>query len=262
MNKRFTAETQRTQRKHHSSTGSKSVFSQAGVTLLELLIAVTLVSLLSVGILTAMRVGLNALSKINQRVIANRKALGAQRVIEEEIAGLMPVTAECIGTPVKIQFFQGDPESMRFVSSYSLDDASRGYPRILELQVIPGEENHGVRLIVNEHLYTGARSAGLFCLGMMQDPALGASVPRFVPIQAGPRSFVIADKLAYCRFAYRETQPPPILARWVPRWIREEWPTGVRIDMAPLAPDPARVQVHTVIAPIHVNKLSLGVYLD
>ena len=39
---------------------------------------------------------------------------------------------------------------MRFVTSYSLEDAWRGRPRIAAMQVIPGENNQGVRLIVNE----------------------------------------------------------------------------------------------------------------
>ena len=54
---------------------------------------------------------------------------------------------------------------MRFVSSYSLQQGARGLPRILEFQVIRGEEGKGVRLVVNEQPYTGPRSAGFFVLG-------------------------------------------------------------------------------------------------
>ena len=55
--------------------------SKAGVTLLELLIAVSLVGLLSVGILMALRVGINAMEKTNGRLMSNRRNTGAQRVI-------------------------------------------------------------------------------------------------------------------------------------------------------------------------------------
>ena len=51
--------------------------------------------------------------------------------------------------------FQGDPQTMRFVSSYSLTEAARGLPRLLEYQVIPGEDGNSVRLVVNEIVYTG-----------------------------------------------------------------------------------------------------------
>ncbi|MBL8235281.1 MAG: homocysteine S-methyltransferase family protein, partial [Bryobacterales bacterium] len=124
---------------------------RAGVTLLELLIAVTLLSLLVAGVLTAMRAGLTALSRTNARVIANRKAVGAQRILEQQLAGFMPVIAECNaaggqGPFTRVPFFQGETQTMRFVSTYSLGDASRGVPRILEFQVIPGENEAGVRL--------------------------------------------------------------------------------------------------------------------
>ncbi|MEJ7607865.1 MAG: hypothetical protein WKF37_16740 [Bryobacteraceae bacterium] len=37
----------------------------------------------------------------------------------------------------RLPFFQGDTQTMRFVSTYSLQEAGRGFPGA-ELQVIPG----------------------------------------------------------------------------------------------------------------------------
>jgi len=85
--------------------------SRTGVTLIEVLIAVSLVSLLSVGILMALRVGMSAMEKANRRLMDNRRAVGARRIIEEQLAGFMPVIAvfsassEDAGT--KIPFFEG-----------------------------------------------------------------------------------------------------------------------------------------------------------
>src|SRR4029077_3540904 len=104
-----------------------------------------------------------------------------------------------------ISFLQGAPQSMRIASTYSLQQATRGFPMILEYQVIPGEDGAGVRLIVNEHIYSGPRSTGVFCTGMGIDPASGAPGPLFAPIQVGAGSFVLAEKLAFCRFSYRDT---------------------------------------------------------
>ncbi|HHN72816.1 MAG TPA: prepilin-type N-terminal cleavage/methylation domain-containing protein, partial [Thermopetrobacter sp.] len=127
---------------------------RAGVTLLELLIAVSLVSLLSTAVLVALHVGLNAMEKTNSRVIRNRRVLGAQRILEQQIAGMIVTVAACgiqAGGPVaELPFFEGRPQTMRFVSSYSLEEGHRGYPRILEYQVIPRDDGRGVRLIVNE----------------------------------------------------------------------------------------------------------------
>jgi len=236
--------------------------STAGVTLMELLIAVTLVSLLSVGILFALRVGLNAMEKANTRLMSNRRVLGAQRALEQQIAGLMPVTADCRSAPdappVKMPFFQGEPQSMRFVSSFSLEEAGRGYPRIVEFQVIPGEDQQGVRLVVNELLYWGPMSTGMLCLG--PSPALPG--PMFRPIEVGPRSFVLADRLAYCRFSYQELAPPPELRRWVVRWIRPELPAAIRIEMAPLTPDPSKLPLLTMTAPVRVDRDPMTAYED
>ncbi|MBV6431031.1 MAG: hypothetical protein IANPNBLG_01153 [Bryobacteraceae bacterium] len=241
--------------------------SRAGVTLLELLIAVSLLSLLVAGILTAMRVGLNALQRTNHRVMANRRAMGARMILEQQIAGFMPVNADCSaagGKPpyARIPFFEGEPQSMRFVSSYSLAEASRGAPSILEFQVIPGEENRGYRLVVNEVPYTGSLGAGRFCLGLANDPVLGTSVPQFVPIAVGANSFVLADKLSRVRFLYREILPPPLNERWTPRWIQPYWPSAIRIEMQPLDPDPASINPMALTVPVFVNRAPMGQYAD
>ncbi len=238
-----------------------------GTTLLELLIAVTLVSLLAVGIMTAMRVGLSALSKSNDKLMGNRRIASVQKLLEAEIAGLIPVATECRPDPAappgaKFPFFEGRPDEMRFVSSYSLQEAARGYPRVLEFRVIQGEKNEGVRLIVNELFYTGPQSPGTLCLAMLPDPVTGDPVPRMPAVQASPASFVLADKLAYCRLIYREIAPPPLFEKWVPVWGRTQLPTAIRIEMAPLAPDPARLQMTSITAPVRVNKMVMGDYVD
>ena len=97
-----------------------------GFTLIEVLIAVTLVSLISVGMMVAMRVGLSAMQKTNTRLDANRRAAATQRIMKQQIEGLIPVTAQCLangdGARARITFFEGQPRSMRFVSTYTLGD--------------------------------------------------------------------------------------------------------------------------------------------
>jgi hypothetical protein len=239
---------------------------EAGVTLMELLIAVSLVSFISVGILMAMRVGLSAMEKINSRFLSNRKATGVQKIVESQIAGMMPVTADCRpggGAPVgRFSMFEGRPDQLRFVSSYSLAEASRGYPRVLEFKVIPGERGQGVRLVVNERIYGGPYMVGSLCTGFAPGPE-GPMLPQFQQIDVGPASFVLADKLAYCRIVYRQTMPPPDLERWLPMWpVSDLLPSGIRIEMAPLTADGSRLQLMTVSAAVRVNKWVLGPYAD
>lgn len=237
---------------------------QRGLTLMEVLIAVSLVGLMSIGVLMSIRMGLNAMDKTNKRLMANRRVLGAQRILEQQVMGLMPAKADCRSMPDRpgamMMFFQGETQSMRFVSSYSIQEAGRGYPRILEFQVIPGEDSQGVRLVVNESLYWGPLSTGASCLGASQDPLLGGQVPLFRPIQVGTNSFVLADRLSFCRFLYQEPMPEPVAARWTPRWVRPKLPGAIRVEMAPLEEDAAKIQPLTVTLPLHVNRDVLANY--
>jgi len=235
-----------------------TVSSQRGVTLIELLISVTLVGLISVGVLMALRVGINAMDKTNTRLLSDRRVVGVHRIIERQVGNLIPVTALCGADASqpgrKEMFFQGEAQSMRFVSGYSLREAARGYPRILEYQVIPGERNLGVRLVVNELLYTGSASTGELCLGGSQG---------YRPIEVGPQSFVLADQLAYCRFAFLEREPRnPADADWVSTWRDDMYPAAIRIEMEPLNPDASRLPLLSLTLPLRISKQPLAPYPD
>jgi len=233
--------------------------SERGVTLVELLIAVTLVALLSVGMLFAMRVGLNALDRSKAALMANRRVVSVQRILEEQVANMMPVPALCGaggGPPSRIAFFQGEAQSMRFVSSFSLHQGDRGMAQILEFQVISGEDGAGVRLVVNERVYSGPLSTGAFCLGI----APGGSAPDFRPIEVGPLSFVLADKIAHCSFTFKERGPPFGEGKWMARWAKPFLPAAIGVEMAPLNPSAGRLQLVTLTMPVHVNRDPLTRY--
>jgi general secretion pathway protein J len=240
--------------------------SRRGVTLIEVLIAVSLLALLSVAMLTAMRVGLSAIGKADAKLMENRRVAGAQRIIEQELEGFMPTIAVCGseagGGRTGVPFFQGEPTAMRFVSTFSLQQGWRGRPQILELTVIPGDQGRGVRLIVNEIPYSPDTS-GMLCTGRVTDPETHVSLPRFRPIEAGPNSFVLADKLEFCRFVFLQPALPPALREtWRPKWVLPRWPLAVRIEMAPLAVDASRMQPVTVTAPLHVTRSPEIDYVD
>ena len=221
---------------------------ERGVTLIEVLIAVTLFSLLSVAMFLAMRIGLNAYAKADTRLMDNRRAAGAQRILADELGGIMPVMAACGagtgGAGSRAVFFEGQPGVMRLATTFSLAQGWRGQPQILALFVIPGEEQ-GLRLVVNETPYTGASAAGQYCTAAGQ----------FVPVAASAGSFVLADKLAYCRFSYlaapMAANEPPV---WKAIWNTQTWPLAVRIEMAPLAADPSRVQPISFTAPVYLHR--------
>jgi hypothetical protein len=242
---------------------------EAGVTLIEVVVAVTLLSLLSLGMVMAIRGGLSAYSKTEAKLMDNRRVAGAQRIVQQELEGLMPAFAMCgansaqgaAGT--RAVLFQGAPDSIWMVSTFSLEQGWRGQPQILQLFVIPGEDG-GVRLVVNELPYTGAGGAAQYCTGTIPAPNALTPIAQMMPTRTGPQTFVLADKLAFCRFSYYTPSgvpygPPPT---WQPNWAAKGWPLAVRIEMAPTTADPSRLQAITVTAPLHVRRDPDKVYID
>jgi hypothetical protein len=231
---------------------------RAGVTLLEMTIAITLLSLLTLGTAIAMRVGFDAFAKTDKKLMDIRRVAGAQHLLHQELAGLIPVLVACgdnsIASGFKAAFFQGEPSSMRLVSSFSLQQGWRGAPQILEMTVTAAEQGQGVRLVVNEVPYTGYLGTARFCTSATMDPS-GAYIPHFIPVSAGEHAFVLADQLAYCRLSYygpgKQPEQPPA---WSSQWTSKGWPWGIRVEMAPFEPDPSRIQPITVTAPIHIRR--------
>ena len=232
----------------------------AGVTLLELLIAVSLVALLSIGMLYAMRAGLNTMSATNRRVAVNRRTTGAQHILEQQIGGFMPVFANCLSPDnpqgERTAFFQGIEDGMQFVTGYSITEAQRGLPRVVQMFVGPGKDGAGVRLLENEHPYNGPFGAGEYCLPPQPDPLTGEAVAQYRRPEQQPGSFVVADRLAAVHFFYLEGtllgEKPDV---WVPRWGHQNrWPRAVRIDMQPLDSDPSRVQPVSIVMPLHITR--------
>ena len=242
----------------------------AGVTLMEMLLAVTLVGLLSLGMVFAMRIGLMIFSKTNVRLMDDRKAVGAQRILEQELEGLVPFTLSCTGgesgparpgaVPGVTPYFQGDARTMRLISTFSLQQAWRGQPQLLDLSVIPGD-TAGVRLVVNEAPFSPA-AAGANCTGVATDPESGLAAPKFLPLVFGSRPFVLADQLAFCRFSYLMRPPQKIKPEWSASAAGMVWPLAIRIEMAPLVPDASRLQPFTIVAPIHLHRQPEIHYVD
>jgi len=234
---------------------------RAGVTLIEILIAVSLLSLLSVGMLISMRIGFNTMSKVDSRLVSDRRVSYARRIVEDEISGYTYTTANFHPRPDSgaiVAFNQWEPQTMRFVTTYSLQDAWRGRMQIAALQVIPGADGRGVRLIVNETPYTGPEQAGQMIASIDQDGTVN-----YASVVAGSQSFVLADRLSFCRFSYLQPVPTEPFQIWRPDWVqRQLLPQGVRIDMAPLDNSPADLHVSTVTVALHVNTTPGTIYAD
>lgn len=236
---------------HNSGSRRSRKRRTRGFTLVEMIIAVTLVAAIITGLLMAMRTGLTAYEKVNRRLEDNRRAMGLEQALHRQFGGMMPVTGECgVGGP-KVAAFNGDAASVRFVSSFSLAEGARGYPRVVEYAAAP-DPHGGLRLMMNERIYSGPSSVAPLCVNLT-----------FPPVEVTPQSVEMAGKLAYCRFAYRAPLPDsPMGANWTAIWQRPDLPRAVRIEMMPLDPNPSRLPMLTLNVPVHVTRLLATPYAD
>ncbi len=208
--------------------------SQRGMTLVEVLIAVSLAALLAGGLAGTLGQSIRTMEASDRRIAAARRNDGVQRILEQQVAGFLPVIAPCgiaVGQRVDAPFFQGAPSVTRFVTTYSLTGAARGGPRIVEWFFAPGEGGQGVRLLLNEYPYAGAPSAGLLCMPPVRDSFSGLTLLGFPPPAPREGTFVLADKLDNGRLSYlepaRDDRPP----RWVSVWsLMDVWPVAIRAE--------------------------------
>ncbi|MBI3694223.1 MAG: prepilin-type N-terminal cleavage/methylation domain-containing protein [Acidobacteria bacterium] len=230
----------------------------AGLTLLEVLVAVSLLSLLSVAILTALRTGAMAWEKTNTNLMLDRRIASANAIFHAELEGIFPAWAQARpagpNAPSTFLFFQGQPESMRFVTSYSLEAGPRAGLRLVELQVTPAER--GKRVLLNELPFESPRAAGRVVTGVLNDGPEGRPRLVFAPILAQPTSFVIADELEGCTFFYLTEDSLNERARFVPVWTRiDRLPAAVSVQLIPRR-DSARLRAVSVVVPIRSTMLS------
>ena len=224
----------------------------------------TLLSLLSVAMAFALRIGINAYQKTSGKLMENRRVAGAQRILEEELEGILPSVAPC--GPHTPPGEQPNRELVRLLSSGALPDAPGVHVFFAAGLARQPADSGAVRYPAGRwprRAAGGERTAVLRAAGggpiMYQDgsrPASGFGMPQFLPVNAGPQSFVLADKLAYCRFNYLWQPPkgdpaaPPV---WSPTAINNGWPLAVRVEMAPLEADPGTLQPLTVTAALHLH---------
>jgi len=223
---------------------SRRIAHSRGMTLIEVLVAVALLSLLSVGLFTSLQIGATSWSTTSQRLMLDRRVGTANAILHSSFASIVPLEAEiprerAIGLP-RLLFFQGEPGSMRYVSSYSVTEGVRGGLRIVELQV--SSAKNGVRILLNQLPYLGPLSAGNLVVDRVSDPDFPRGRIIFEPIRAMPTSLIIVDELAACTFSYlrrpRRRDEPSV---WLPYWgERDSIPAAIRVNLSPSTRD-ARV---------------------
>jgi prepilin-type N-terminal cleavage/methylation domain-containing protein len=229
--------------------------TERGVTLLELLIAISLVALLSTGMMLALRTSVQAYGKTGQRLESNRRTVGREQILSNQIGSAMAVTALCGPSGSGVSFLSGGAAGLRLVSSYSIAEGARGYPQIVEYRVLPAPDG-SVRLVVHESAYTGPASTAASCAGAsFNDTQLSGSLPGW---------YVLADRLAFCRFLYHEPYDPTTYLEtpWLPLWDRPFLPAAIRIEMKPAGPAAGGLPELGLTVPLRLTSNPFAVYED
>ena len=208
---------------------------EAGVTLLELLVSITIVSLLATTALFAWRVGVSGWEKASIQLERDRTVLAVHELLTEQIASMTPYQ-----TPIEqggqILFFQGEEETARFVSRYSLTHRSASGLYLVEYHV--AEQQDGTRqLLFREEPVRGVEELGARVAG--RDAESGVLRTRFHPFERGEAARVLLEGLQECRFEYYQPATPTRPGSWTSDWHggANEIPPAIRIHA--LAPKDA-----------------------
>ena len=225
----------------------------AGLTLIEILVAVTLLALLSAGMLTALAMSAGSWSQARERLTLDRRIATANQLLYAQFAAVTPVLMQppaLSGAP-PAPFFHGEPKQMRFVSSYSLDAGPRGGLIIVELNVQNAKE--GERLVLTQSPYRGPFSTGRYAMGTERDGPAGFRI-LYSPVRPRADSLIVADQLESCLFEYqREPRTPGEPAEWLPFWgDANQLPAAIRVRLTP-AKREARLQPVAITAEVRAR---------
>jgi len=132
----------------------------AGFTLLELLIAMTLVVIIIVLMTGAIRIGSRSITAGEKKMESEQRFRSVVSIFDAQIQSQIPLTYEEEGN--KKYYFWGEPKNLRFATNYSVWGAQQGY-LVVGYQIapdnfgkeimtatesVPGQEGHrDVRLI-------------------------------------------------------------------------------------------------------------------
>ena len=125
----------------------QSYNSQAGFTLIEVIIAVSILALLSVVIAVSWRVAANAQSRVDAKVVRIRGVEAAADLLEKQVASVVPLRDPNVES-ARVVYFHGNGQSVRFVSRYSLGSKSLAGMVLVEYKI--EREPEGDQLLIRE----------------------------------------------------------------------------------------------------------------
>lgn len=180
-----------------------------GFTLLEVLVAISLLGLLLVIAYAAMRTAVQA-SRSGEQLIARSEELRtAQTFLRRQFAGALPLGYDLDDRTGITYFFEGGHDTLQFVAPMP-GYLSRGGPHVQRLALV--QDGGGLRLEFNHSQLNGYDP----------DQALGD----------GRDPVVLVAGIAGGGFEFREREPDGTLGPWIDRWENPHFlPVAVRLRL-------------------------------
>ena len=211
--------------------------SESGFTLLEMLVAVTLVALMAISLWAVFRISIRSWSRGTDFIDANQHHRSIMDLVRKQMAsayGLVVSPDQAQGLPPRV-IFQGTENSLRFVSLNSLRfQESPGLTFVI--YEIGQDKNGDYSLVEKEARYLGQISAQEVT-AMQSEP-----IPVF-------------DNLSSCVFEYFDSEDDN--ASWVREWDGEKirrLPQAVSITMMAQDARGNSLNRHMVV-PIHAEAI-------
>jgi prepilin-type N-terminal cleavage/methylation domain-containing protein len=220
--------------------------SAAGFTLLELLVSMTIVSLLATTVLFGWRIASSAWQKANTHLERSRMVLAANQLLQDQMSSMLPYRART-ADGVPMPFFQGDAKSAQFITRYSIHGrASSGLYRV-EYQIV--EENDSSKLLLNEAPVRSREELGSLISGVEEVP--GGMILKLAAFERGGETVTLLDGVKECRFEYYDPVAPSAGGGWKETWIKTslELPHGMAIRLVNKAPS-SDVEPASIVATI------------
>jgi general secretion pathway protein J len=219
----------------------------SGFTLLELLVAMTVVSLLTTAILFGWRIAAGSWGRVNELVDEQRRIQSVHELLDQQIANMVPI-APWLREGNSSVFFQGERDTARFVSRYSLLHRGRSGLYRVEYHVAQGEDGFQ-RILLNEAPMHDLASVGSLLRSVEQ--SAGGRILRFAPFSQRQETRVLLSGLAECFFEYLRpagAEPASWTSDWADRGSELPRAMAVRIDARPAGNELHAVSVVASIA--------------
>jgi prepilin-type N-terminal cleavage/methylation domain-containing protein len=222
--------------KRAAAAGTPAILSEKGFTLVETIVAVTIVAMMSVGIWSIFRTGIRSWARGTEYIDESQRYRNILDLVRKQMASAYPMMAptdpDSPGPSYPI--FQGTETRLNFISLNSLNFQESPGLTLVNYEVVPNAEGD-YSLVESEARY----------IGELPDAEENA-----VPVNTIP----LFKNLTECHFEYRKSDDDPDNpGEWVTEWDGQEiGKLPVAISMNMLATDTNGSTLNrNIFVPVH-----------